>query len=136
MLGSETAQEERRSIFSTRPISTARLIALRVVDLLVFESRANIARVATHLPPPSAIALKIACKTRCSARLKHAKIDGSRQVDRLLSHNRPSQNCARDAHSVPIDARSCSLVSALTFCSCLPWWELSPPNRQGERRDL
>src|SRR5262249_46120431 len=68
-LGSETAQEERRSIFSRRPISTARVIALRVVDLLVFESRASIARVATHLPPPSAIALNIACKTRCSARL-------------------------------------------------------------------
>jgi hypothetical protein len=29
-----------------------------------------------------------------------------------------------------------SLVSALTFCSSLPWWELSPPNRQGEGRDL
>jgi hypothetical protein len=52
-----------------RPISTARVIALRVVDLLVFELRASLATVATHLPPPSAMALKMACKTRCSARL-------------------------------------------------------------------
>lgn len=29
--------------------------------------RAGIARVAAHLPRPSAIVLKIACKTRCSA---------------------------------------------------------------------
>src|SRR5262249_52446306 len=50
---------ERRSIFSRRLISTARVIALRVVDLLVFESCASIAKVATHLLPPSAIALKI-----------------------------------------------------------------------------
>ena len=32
-------------------------------------SRASIARVAIHLPPPFTMALKIACKTRCSARL-------------------------------------------------------------------
>src|SRR5258708_228787 len=62
-------QPERRLVFWRRPIATAWVIALRVVGLLVFESRASIARVATHLPPPSAIALKIACKTRCSARL-------------------------------------------------------------------
>ena len=37
MLGSETAQSERRSVFFRRPIATAWAIALRVVDLLVFE---------------------------------------------------------------------------------------------------
>src|SRR5215813_14603027 len=79
-LGSETAQEERRSIFSRRPISTAWAIALRVVDLLVFESRASIARVATHLPLPSAIASNMVFRTRCSARLNTPR---EMAVDRL-----------------------------------------------------
>src|SRR5262245_21496027 len=39
MLGSETERDGRRSVFSRRPIATARAIALRVVDLLVFELR-------------------------------------------------------------------------------------------------
>jgi hypothetical protein len=63
----------RAALGSIRPISTAWVIALRVVALLVFEARASIVRVASHLRPPSAIALKIVCKTRCSARLNAPK---------------------------------------------------------------
>ena len=92
MLGSETAHWERRSVFFRRPIATAWVTALRVVDLLVFESRASLARVATHLPLPSAIALKMACRNSLFGSTKHAEVKDSRQVDRLLSHGRPSKN--------------------------------------------
>jgi hypothetical protein len=51
MLGSETARQERRSVFSKSPIATAWVIALRAVVLLVFESRASIGRVATPCAP-------------------------------------------------------------------------------------
>src|SRR5262245_34893461 len=52
------------------PMATARTIALRVVVLLVFEARARVARAPTQQPSPSAMALKMACRTRCSMRLK------------------------------------------------------------------
>src|SRR5262245_9767398 len=51
-------------------MATARAIAVRVVVLLVFEARARVARVATQQPSPSTMALKMACRTRCSVRLK------------------------------------------------------------------
>jgi len=90
MLGSETAQEERRSIFSRRPISTARVIALRVVDLLVFELRASIC----ESSDPSAAAFRNRLEDSLQDSLfgstEHAEVDSSQQVDRLLSHNRPS----------------------------------------------
>ena len=87
-MGSETAQSERRSVFSRRPIASARAIALRVVALLVFDSRASIARVATHLPSPSAIALKDGLQDPLFGSTEHAEVKDSRQVDRLLSHDR------------------------------------------------
>ena len=90
MLGSETAQEKRRSIFSRRPMSTARVIALRVVDLLVFESRASIARGSDTSAATFRNCLEDCLQDSLLGSTEHAKIDGSRQVDRLLSHNRPS----------------------------------------------
>jgi len=89
MLGSETAQEERRSIFSRRPISTARVIALRVVDLLVFESRASIASSDTSAAT-FRNRLEDSLQDSLFGSTEHAEVDGSQQVDRLVSHNRPS----------------------------------------------
>jgi hypothetical protein len=67
-------------------MTTAWAIALRVVDLLVFESRAIIASVAAQLPPPSAIPVKISGKDSLFGSTEHAEINDSRRVDRLLGH--------------------------------------------------
>ena len=74
--------------------SLSELPALRVVDLLMFELRASIARVATHLPR-STIALKMACRNSLFGSTEHAEVKDSRQVDRLLSHGPLSKNCTR-----------------------------------------
>jgi hypothetical protein len=92
MIGSDTAQQQRRSVFLRRPIATARAIALRVVDLLVFDSRASVSRVATPLPATFRNRLEDNLQESLFSSTKHAEVKDRRQVDRLLSHDRLSKD--------------------------------------------
>ena len=92
MLGSETAHWERRSVFFRRPIATAWVIALRVVDLLVFEFAGEPCEGSDTSAATFSDPLEDGLQDSLFGSTKHAEVKDSRQVDRLLSHGRPSKN--------------------------------------------
>src|SRR5262245_32164721 len=119
MFGSETALQERRSVFFRRPIATARAIALRVVDLLVFE----VAGEHWESSDTSAATFRDCLEDRLQDSLfgstEHAEVDGGGQVHRLLSHGRPS-TIAHVQQQVPGEVGLRSALRTGASYECVP----------------
>ena len=82
----ETAQQQRRSVFSRRPTATAWPIALRVVDLLVFELAGEHCQGSDTSAATFRACLEDRLQDSLFCSTEHPEVNGSRQIDRLLSH--------------------------------------------------
>ena len=91
-VGERDSAAERRSVFFRRPIATAWVIALRVVDLLVFELAGEHCEGSDTFAVTFSNRLEDGLQDSLFGSTKHAEVKDSRQVDRLLSHGRPSKN--------------------------------------------